>query len=147
MTTKSSKTPGKRSWVKTTLKIILVIVILFFLLMGGASVYLYYKGNDLIKGYLVNTVERSSKGIYHLELEKLNINLFNGRINLWGFHLIPDTTLYNQLSLTDTLSPMLIDVKIDKFQVRGFTLRDILLNRQVDISMILINEPEIMVIL
>jgi hypothetical protein len=116
-------------------------------LLSGASIYIYYKGNDLLKGYLVTTVEKSSKGLYHLELEKLNINLFLGRITLGGFHLKPDTALYDERSLTDTLAPMLIDAKIDKFQVRGFTLRDILLNRQVDISKILINAPEITIFL
>jgi hypothetical protein len=143
---KSSKA-GKRSWFRTLLKIFLIIIILVVLLFGAASIYVYYKGNDLLKEYLVNTVERSSKGVYHLKLQRLNINLLTGRINLSGFHLIPDTAVYSKRSLTDTLSPMLIDARIATFQVRGFDIRDILLNRKVDINKILIHSPELTIIL
>lgn len=137
----------KRSVLRIILKIIVSLVILVLVLLGGTSIYIYYKGNDLLREYLVKTVDKSTNGLYRLELEKLSLSILTGRINLSGFHLIPDTALYNKRSLTDTLSPMLIEAKINKFQVRGFTLKDILIGRKVDISKILINTPELTVIL
>jgi len=144
---RQSGKPGKRSWMRIILKIIIILVIVICLLFGAASIYIYYKGNDKLKEYLVNSIQKSTKGLYHLELQKLNINLLTGRINLAGFHLIPDTVLYNQRSLTDTLSPMMVDARIDVFQVRGFDIMDILRNKKIDISKILINAPELTIIL
>jgi hypothetical protein len=138
---------GKRSWFRRILKILLVIVILVCLLLGAASIYVYYKGNDLLKEYLVTTVDKSSKGVYHLKLQRLNINLLTGRISLSGFHLMPDTAAYTLRSKTDTLSPVLIDARISKFVVRGFSVKEILTNRKIDISKILINSPELTIIL
>jgi hypothetical protein len=138
---------GKRSWWRILLRIIVIVVILFCLLLGAASIYIYYKGNDLLKEYLITTVNKSSKGVYNLKLEKLKINILTGRINLSGLHLVPDTAVYSLRSKTDTVSPMLIDAKIAAFQVRGIDLREILVNRKVDISKILINAPELTIIL
>lgn len=137
----------KHRWLKLILKIVGGIVLLVFLATGIASIYVYKKGNDLLKQYLISTVEKSTKGIYHLELDNLKINLFTGRINLAGFHLQPDTALYTQRSLTDTLAPMLVDVRIAKFQVRGFTLKDVLLGKRIDLRKILIDKPEILILL
>ncbi len=143
-------TPGtlrKKRWFRIILKIFLSLILFVILAFGGASIYIYYKGNNLLKDYLIKTVASSSKGIYHLELQRLSINLLNGRINLLGLHLVPDTALYAKRSKTDTLAPMLIDARISKFQVRGFSIRDILINRKVDIGKILINAPELTIIL
>ena len=138
---------SKRSWFRIILKTAFIIVILVILLFSAGTFYIYYRGNDLLKEYLIKTVYSSSKGIYHLELTKLNINLVTGRTSVSGLHLIPDTSAYNKKSKSDTLSPFLIDVRISEFQVRGFDIMDIIRKRRIDISKILIDSPDLTIIL
>jgi hypothetical protein len=142
--TKSKKTK-KSSWIRRIRNILIGIILLIILVIGAASVYTYYRGNQLIRDYLTTTVAKSSKGIYSLEMKSLNLNIITGRINIRGFRLIPDTALYNKMAETDTLSPMLLAINIDKFLIRGFNLRQILLEKKLSIRKIEFTTPEVTV--
>ena len=123
------------------------MIILIILVMGAASVYTYYYGNKLIRDYLTTTVATSSKGIYSLEMESLNLNIITGRININGFRLIPDTVLYNKMAETDTMAPMLLAINLEKLQVRGFNLRQILLEKKLSIREIVFESPDVTIII
>jgi len=144
---KTSPRSKKSSWLRRLRNILIGIILLVILVIGAASVYVYYYGNQLIKDYLITTVARSSKGIYRLEMKRLNLNIVTGRININGFRLIPDTALYNKMEETDTLSPMLIAINLEKLQVRGFRLRQILLEKKLSIREIVFSSPDVTIII
>jgi len=121
--------------------IVLIIIFAVLLIIAGASLYTYYRGNQLIREYITSTIAKSSKGIYRVEMKDLNLNVITGKVTIDGFRLIPDTLLYNKLAETDTLSPMLLDINMEEFQVRGFSLREILVNKKLSIRKIEFTSP------
>ena len=123
------------------------IIIFIILVIGAASVYTYYYGNQLIKDYLTTTVARSSKGLYSIELKSLSLNIITGRINITGFRLIPDTALYNKMAEIDTMSPMLFAVKLEKLQVKGLKVRQLLLEKKLSIGKIIFASPDVTIII
>jgi hypothetical protein len=144
---KKSPRTKKSKWIRRILKILLAFIILILLLVAAASVYTYYRGNQLIKDYLTTTIAKSSKGLYRLEMESLSLNVITGGITIDKFSLIPDTALYNKMAETDTVSPMLIAINVDKFQVRGFSLRQILLHKKLIIGKIEFTSPDVTIII
>ena len=127
--------------------IILGTVIFILLVIAGASLYTYYRGNQLIRDYITTTIAKSSKGIYSVEMEDLSLNVITRRISIDGFRLIPDTLLYNKLAETDTLSRILFDIKMKEFLVRGFSLRHILLDKELHIRKIEFDSPNVTVLI
>ena len=144
---KTSPRKKKNSWIKWIRNIVIGIILLAILVIGAASIYVYYYGNQLIRDYLTTTVARSSKGIYSLEMKSLSLNVITGRININGFRLIPDTVLYNKMAETDTMAPMLFAVTLEKLQVRGFNLRQILLEKKLSIREIVFASPDVTIII
>ena len=142
---RTSPRSKKSIWIRRIRNILIGIIILIILIIGSASLYVYYKGNRLIKDYLTTTVAKSSEGLYHLEMKSLNLNVITGRINIEGFQLIPDTALYNKMAETDTLSPMLLGINMEQFLVRGFSLREILIEKKLSIRKIEFDSPEVTV--
>jgi hypothetical protein len=144
---KTSPRTKKSSWIRMIRNILIGLIILILLVIGGASLYTYYKGNQLIRDYLTTTIEKSSKGLYHLEMKSLNLNVITGRIKIEGFRLIPDTALYNKMAEIDTMSPMLLAINVEKFQVKGFSVRQILLDKILSIGKIEFVSPDVTIII
>ncbi|MCX6243440.1 MAG: hypothetical protein NTU98_01940 [Bacteroidetes bacterium] len=144
---KTSSRSKKSRWTRRILKTVAWIIIFILLIIAGASLYTYYRGNVLIKEYLTTTIAKSSKGIYKVEMKSLVLNVINGKITISGFRLIPDTALYRKMSMTDTLSPMLLAISIKKFQVSGFSLRQLLLEKKLTIRKIEFVSPDVTVII
>ena len=94
MKKRSSSPRSKRSRTFRIIRnIVLGIVIFILLVIAGASLYTYYKGNQLIRDYITTTIARSSKGIYSVEMKDLSLNVITGKVTIDGFRLIPDTAL------------------------------------------------------
>ena len=127
------------------LKIFLWIIGVVILLAGilFAVGYLYY--GKIIKTQLIETIGRESKGLYKADIDGLSLDVLNGNLSLTGFRITPDTALYRKLHLSDTLSPLLIDLKIDKFRIQGLKIMDLVRNRNVDVKRISFLSPEVTV--
>jgi hypothetical protein len=130
---------------KTILKIFLwglaVIVLVMGILFGIG--YFYYA--KIIRNYLIETVSRESNGLYKVEIGGLSLNVIAGNLTLSKFSLNPDTALYRTRSKTDTLSPLLIRLKIDQFRIRGFHVMDAVRQRKIDMQRIRFIGPEVTV--
>jgi hypothetical protein len=105
--------------------------------------HFYYA--KIIRNYLIETVNKESKGLYKADIGSLTLNVVAGNLTISKFSLVPDTALYRSRSLTDTLSPLLIQLKIDQFRIRGFKVMDAVRNRKIDVKRILFSGPEITV--
>jgi Domain of Unknown Function (DUF748) len=144
---KTSPRSKKHSWIRRIRNIVIGIIILIIVIFGAISVYTYFYGNQLIRDYLTTTVARSSKGLYSIKLKSLSLNIITGRINITGFKLIPDTALYNKMAEIDTMSPLLFAVNIEKLQVRGLNVRQILQERKISIEKIVFASPDVTIII
>ena len=79
---RTSPRSKKSIWIRRIRNIVIGIIIFIILIIGATSLFVYYKGNRLIKDYLTTTVAKSSKGLYHLEMKSLNLNIITGRVNI-----------------------------------------------------------------
>ena len=128
---------------KTALKIILWFLAVIVLVVGIAFAAGYFYYGKIIRTYITEAVSRESKGLYKAEIGSLSLNLIAGNLTIDQFSLIPDTAFYRAHSGTDTLSPMLIRISINKFRIRGFRVMDAVRYRKIDIKDIRFVGPEI----
>jgi hypothetical protein len=130
---------------KTVRKIIVWFLVILILLAGifFAIGYFYYA--KIIRTYLTETVSRESKGLYKAEIGGLYLNLITGNLTVSQFALLPDTAFYRARASTDTLGPLLIKIKVDKFHIRGFRIMEAVSKRRIDVSRILFSGPEVTV--
>ena len=94
---KPQKPLFRRSWKHRFLWIILTLIGVGFLIYGTLYFGLNYFGEKVLKEFLKNKIHLASKGLYQVDFDRLNINLFNGNIRIYGFRMIPDTLLYKQM--------------------------------------------------
>jgi hypothetical protein len=133
----------QKSLLRRIRKIILWIIFIFLFLFGTLAGIAWFYGNRLLKDLVISTVETNSRGIYHLELKSLTINILTGRIHLGGFHLKPDTNMYNKLSEKDLLTPILFDIRVNKFTIRGLDFADAIRNKKISMNVVLIKDPDV----
>ncbi len=133
---------GKRKSKKIA-KIILVIIAIIFVIVSGLFIYGYFFYGKLIISFITEAVEKESKGLYHASIGSLNLNVINGDISVKNLELIPDTAHYRKMALTDTLTPMLFQMKMKKFTLERFGIMQAICNRKIEITGIRFIAPEI----
>ena len=97
---------------------ILISILIFVSLVAGtlfAVGYFYYA--KIIRNYLVETVSKESKGLYRVEIGDLSLNVLDGNLTIDRFLLQPDTANYQANSGKDTISPLLIRIRINQFRI------------------------------
>ena len=118
---------------------VLVVVLATIFSIG----YFYY--GKILKNLVITTIDRDSKGLYKAEIGSIYLNLLAGDLTIRNFKITPDTGLYHARSASDTLSPLLIGIKIDRFRISGFKVMDAVKLRRIDVKKILFTRPEITV--
>lgn len=126
---------------KTALWTLLVLVLLVAVLFGIG--YFYY--GRILRNFITETVSRESRGLYTARIGSLSLNLLAGHVAADDFELVPDTALYHRKAATDTLAPLLLHVKVDRFRVRMFKVMEAVRHRRIDIRAILFEKPSITV--
>lgn len=140
METSSDK--GKRKWPKW-LKVAIWVMAPLMVITGSLFAYGYFRYGKIIRTFLIEAVERESKGLYRAEVGGIFLNVLDGNLTVRDMELIPDTALYRQRAETDTLSPMLFRLKIDRFRITGFEILKAARERKIIISDIRFIRPEI----
>jgi hypothetical protein len=130
---------------KTILKIILWTLAVLLLISGSLFSIGYFYYAKIIRSYLIETVSKESKGLYKADIGSLSLNILAGNLTIDKFALVPDTALYHSRYHTDTLSPLLIQFKIDQFRIRGFNIMDAVKKRRIDVNRIRFIGPDITV--
>jgi hypothetical protein len=130
---------------KTIRKIILWILAVIIVLAGIFFAVGYFYYSKIIRGYLTETVERESKGLYRVEIGNLTVNVLLGDLTIDRFSLVPDTAFYRANSSSDTQSPLLIHLAIDQFRIRGFHVLDAIRQRKIDMTRIRFIGPRVTV--
>ncbi len=130
---------------KTIWKIVIGFFLVLILFAAGVFTYGYFHYGKLIKSFIIESVAKESKGLYHVSIRQLNLNVIEGNLIIKDLELIPDTVLYHQIVNQDSLSPMLFSLKIDRFIIKNFRVMDALKNQKIDISGIRLIAPDITV--
>ncbi len=125
--------------------VVLVIILLLFLLAGGVFFVGYYYYGKIIQTYVSETVKQESNGLYKAEVGNIYLNVIEGSLKVRDLKLLPDTALYRQVAVRDTLSPLLFSLSIDRFEINNFKILKVLRERKINIDSIFFNAPEITV--
>jgi len=137
--------PERKKRTKTW-KILLGLAAFLFLTMAILVGFGYFYYGKIIKSFLIETVHRESHGLYHAEIGKLYLNIITGNLTVTDAALMPDTALYRRKYGSDSLSPMLFQVKMNLFRVVGFHILDAIQNRRILVSKIRLFSPEVTII-
>ena len=137
----------KKKTKKRIKRIIFGIILFVLILFAGASLYTYFYGNGLLKDYIIQSVENSSKGAYHAKIRQLSISLIAGNVSINGFEMTPDTIRYKQLRENDSVSPVMISLKVGKLKIRGLNLKKLIQDKVLTINRISIESPELTVVM
>lgn len=135
----------KKMRTKLILKIILWFIAVIFVFSAAAFTYGYFYYGEIVREFVIKTIERDSKGIYRADIGSISLNILAGNLTIKKFELIPDTALFRKKAVTDTLSPILIRLRIAEFRIRGFGIMELIRNKQIDLRRIRFMEPDISV--
>ncbi len=127
-------------WIKITL---LSLAGGILLILGIVFTFAYFKGSQVLKKYLIETVYTGSRGLYRLETGDLHITIIPGWISIRDVVLTPDTVLFRKWQIADSSVSKLFSVKISRIQVRGVDFIGMLRKQKFEINKVIIIGPEI----
>jgi hypothetical protein len=130
---------------KTIRKIFIWTLAGLILVAGILFAIGYFHYAKVIRNYLIEAVNRESKGMYKVEIGNIYLNILAGNLTVDQFSLLPDTAFYRAHSQTDTLSPLLLRLNIKKFLIRDFKIMDALMKRKISVNTIRFTGPDVTV--
>jgi hypothetical protein len=130
---------------KTIFKIVIWFLAILILLAGILYSVGYFYSSKIMKSYLTEAVKKESKGLYKLEIGSLTFNVLSGNLTIKKFSLVPDTAFYRIHSCKDTMAPLLVKIKLEKINIKGFRVLEALIHRRIDLSRILFSGTEVTV--
>ncbi|WP_185955160.1 hypothetical protein [Solitalea koreensis] len=95
---------------------------------------------------LKKAVLSSSKGLYHLEFEDLDIRPLLGKVSLLNVKLIADTNVYKQLQREENAPQTIYTIKIEFIQIRGINQWNYFQNKTLAIENIIIHRPHVKIL-
>ncbi|MGE5423749.1 MAG: hypothetical protein ACM3N9_00210, partial [Syntrophothermus sp.] len=116
---------------------------LLLVLMSAAYLWQHFYGEKWVKQYAENLIARESDSLYSLKIGDLSINLIAGRVTITDAELIPDTNVYKRLKAKGHVPPFLVHAKFTSLKIRGFETARAIREKEVSVSRILIENPEV----
>lgn len=134
-----NKTSGKQKilkWIIGSLVFISIIVV-------SAAWYISAQLKPSIKKELRELVLNSTNGLYQLEFSDLHTNLLTGSATILDVNIVPDTNVYKQLITQKKAPNNLYYIKLKEIAIKRFHPLHIFLNREVNVSLLLFDKPEV----
>ncbi|MBW3544490.1 MAG: hypothetical protein KY428_02630, partial [Bacteroidetes bacterium] len=125
------------------LKIIAVILGGLLCLFLIATILLLTVLEPYAARYIKKQVTESTAGLYQLEFEDLEIDLFTTTLTLRQLHLYPDTSLHRQQKVAGTAHAMLFELEAEQFKIVRLDLMDVLFEQHLNLESLLLEKPEL----
>lgn len=98
-----------------------------------------------IKERLQELVKDGSRGLYHLDVEKVNVDLVASKIILSNLHLSYDSLRYATLIAQKMAPRDVFDIKLQSLAIDGLSAADLIARKNIDLKVLYANKPEISV--
>lgn len=123
------------------LKIICSIMII--LVVGGFLVNWYMKNRleGFLREQLSVRISEATGGFYQFHSEHLDIGLFSGELTLKGVELRPDSAVFKEWALKDSLPQNYFDIEIKRIHFKGLNLIWLFSYRQLHFDLFEIQTP------
>ncbi len=124
-------------------KWIIGIIAALILIVVGAIWYYSSNWKPLVENKLKEVVHNATDGLYSLEYQDLDLNIALGNLTLHQARLIPDSTIYKQQVEAKKAPNNRFHIQLEALRVKNFSIRDVLMNKKLDIGLIEFEEPSI----
>jgi len=131
MTRKKSKI-GKK-----ILKLLVLLLLVGFIL----NWFLTYRLEKFLRKELSERVTKATGGFYDLDFEKLDIGLFNGELEMSNVVFRPDSGIFKEWLVRDSLPETFLDLTIDKIHFKGVNLTWRFSYKKLDFDLFEITRP------
>ncbi|MBC8321745.1 MAG: hypothetical protein H8E34_13600 [Bacteroidetes bacterium] len=98
---------------------------------------------NILQSKLENSLANREEGKYNIDIGNVKLNLFTMTLILKDVHVIPDTTLIDQLKQKQAKQNIAIRLNIPTLRVRNIGLFDFIFYRQVDVGSFILKDAEI----
>ncbi len=111
----------------------------------GSFLYLKYRKLDDFEGKirqkLQQLVTQGSKGLYRLEVDKINVDVVNSRLVLSNLHIGYDSVVYSRLLASKRAPSDLFDIRLNSFAIDGISPADIISKKDIRLNIIYADHP------
>ncbi|UKJ08042.1 hypothetical protein [Solitalea lacus] len=122
------------------------IIVFILLTMGSIVIFYAYHYEHILKTKLQKEVFEKSKGLYRLEMDRVIIRPFIGKIKINQPRLLPDTNRYNQLKELSLAPPSLYTASCKTIQLSNVNLWDYFKYKKLSIRLLLIEQPKLVLV-
>ncbi|WP_252587405.1 DUF748 domain-containing protein [Solitalea agri] len=116
------------------------------LLLGGAAWYLALRLEPILKEQLQKQVHQDSNGLYQLEIKKLSIKLFLGRIYFTEPRLVPDSMRLRQLRLAHQAPLSVFNVSCQSIVLSDVDFWHLYKKKQLSIGLLMVKQPKLLLV-
>lgn len=115
----------------------LILVIL------GVSWYISGKIKPLVQQELGAIVKKATNGLYDIHFDQVHVNPLTGNASLTKVRLVPDTVAYQKLVDEQKAPNNLYYIDLEKLSIKKFHPFKIYFNQQLEIDLLLFDQPHI----
>lgn len=101
---------------------ILITVSILAVVMFILNWFLTYRLENFLRETMRTQVAKATGGFYQLDFDKLDIGLFDGELTLDGVYFRPDTAVFDEWLVKDSLPQVYTDFTIERIHFKGVNL-------------------------
>ena len=117
-------------------------VFLFSLIVIGALCwYVSGKIKPIVERELGAVINKATNGLYNINFSSVSVNPLTGNGSLTEVNLVPDTNIYKQLVLQQKAPNNLYQIKLKKLSIKKFHPFKIYFDKQLEIDLLLFDNP------
>ncbi|MDR2009886.1 MAG: hypothetical protein LBQ22_05345 [Bacteroidales bacterium] len=119
-------------------------IFLFVLLIAfGIISYLFNNIENKAYAFLAEEVEKSSKGLYHLEIGNMKIRIFEKKIKLYDVKFSYDEKVLDSLKNQNAEPAFIYDLKVRQIDIQVNNIMDAIRRRAYDIHYFTVDKPDL----
>jgi len=124
--------------------LLLVLSVMLALLCIAGVVFVKVWLNPLLKEKLATETTRSSNGLYALQIDRINVNIFTRSIEAEGIQLTTDSIRWDSTHLAEpNETPFKIDLKVHRLRLKNISLLQYWRTKDLSLDRIIVEEPQI----
>lgn len=131
---------------KTIWKWIIGIVLSLLIILGGLAWYFSVHWKPILDEKFKELVLTSTDSLYTVSYDDLDINVALGNVTVKNLLLKPDSNVYKKLELIRKAPDNRYQIAVNRLKLRNFSIRDMILNKEMHLKNIVLDTPNIHVI-
>ncbi|UIR55837.1 hypothetical protein LZQ00_16445 [Sphingobacterium sp. SRCM116780] len=128
---------------KTIWKWIIGVIVTLLIIVGSLAWYFSVHWKPLLDQKFKELVLASTDSLYTVTYDDLDINLALGNVSVSNLILTSDSTIYRRLEKINKAPDNRFQIKVAKLKFRNFSIRDMLMNKELYLKNVVLDTPSI----